>query len=92
MKTRATAGVVLLLALCADLASPALAADAPRMEKDQLKASLGNPGVVIIDVRSYTDWIFSNDKIKGAVRENYRDFEEWSAKYPKDKTIVLYCA
>ena len=92
MKTRAAAWVVLLLALSADLASPALAADAPRMEKDQLKASFGNPGVVIIDVRSYTDWIFSNDKIKGAVRENYRDFEEWSAKYPKDKTIVLYCA
>jgi len=92
MKTRATAWVALMLVLCAGLASPALAADAPRMEKDQLKASLGNPGVVIIDVRSYTDWLFTSDKIKGAVRENYRDFEEWSAKYPKDKTIVLYCA
>ena len=92
MKTRATAWVVLMLVLCSGLASPALAADAPRMEKDQLKASLGNPGVVIIDVRSYTDWLFSSDKIQGAVRENYRDFEAWSAKYPKDKTIVLYCA
>jgi rhodanese-related sulfurtransferase len=47
---------------------------------------------VVIDVRSYTDWLLSGDKIKGAVRENYRDFEGWSAKYSKDKTIVLYCA
>jgi predicted sulfurtransferase len=92
MKTRAAAAVVLMLALCAGLTSPALAADAPRMEKDQLKASLGNPGVVIIDVRSYTDWLFSSGKIKGAIRENYRDFDEWNARYPKDKTIVLYCA
>lgn len=92
MKTRAAAALVATLAFCVYLASPALAADAPRMEKEQLKASLGNPGIVIIDVRSYTDWLFSNAKIKGAVRENYRDFEEWSGKYPKDKTIVLYCA
>jgi len=26
------------------------------------------------------------------VREDYRDFDDWSAKYPKDKTVVLYCA
>ena len=73
-------------------ASDALAAEAPRMEKEELKANLGNSEMVIIDVRSYTDWLLSGDKIKGAVRENYRDFEGWYAKYPKDKTIVLYCA
>jgi predicted sulfurtransferase len=92
MKIRAAAWVVLTLAVSVYLASPALAADAPRMEKDQLKANLGNPEVVIIDVRSHTDWLFSNDKVKGAVRENYRNFEEWNTKYTKDKTIVLYCA
>ena len=92
MKSRAAAWGMLTLVLCLYLVSPVLADDAPRMDKDQLKASLGNPGIVIIDVRSYTDWLFSSDKIKGAVRENYRDFEGWSAKYPKDKTIVLYCA
>jgi len=48
--------------------------------------------VVIIDVRSYTDWLLGGDKVKGAVRENYRDFDGWQAKYPKDKTLVLYCA
>ena len=70
----------------------AIAAEAPRMQKDELKAQLGNTEVVVIDVRSYTDWLLSGDKIKGAVRENYRDFEGWRAKYPKDKTVVLYCA
>ena len=92
MKTRAAAWVVLALAFSGYLVPPVLAADALRMEKDQLKANLDNPGIVIIDVRSYTDWLFSKDKIKGAVRENYRNFEEWNTKYPKDKTIVLYCA
>ena len=70
----------------------AIAAEAPRIEKDDLKSKLGDPDVVIIDVRSYTDWLLGGDKIKGAVRENYRDFDGWEAKYPKDKTIVLYCA
>jgi predicted sulfurtransferase len=73
-------------------ASGALAAEAARMGKDELRARLGDANVVIVDVRSYTDWLISGDKIKGAARENYRDFEGWYAKYPKGKTIVLYCA
>jgi rhodanese-related sulfurtransferase len=92
MKTRAAGWSVLILACCVYLASPAFAAEALRMDKDQLRAVLGNPELVIIDVRAYTDWVFSSEKIKGAVRENYRGLEGWSAKYPKDKTIVLYCA
>jgi len=69
-----------------------LAAEAPRMEKEQLKARLGNPDVVVLDVRTSNDWAVTKEKIKGAVRENPRDVEELSGKYPKDKTIVLYCA
>jgi rhodanese-related sulfurtransferase len=68
------------------------ASDAPRMPKDELKSMLDDPGVVVVDVRAYTDWILSTEKIRGAVREDYRDFDAWSAKYPKDKTVVLYCA
>lgn len=81
-----------LLAFIIITATGVFAAEAPRIEKDDLKAKLGDPDVVVIDVRSYTDWLLSGDKIKGAVRENYRDFDAWSAKYPKDKTLVLYCA
>lgn len=83
---------LLLLTFSSFITTDVTAAEAPRIEKDALKAKLGNPEVVIIDVRSYTDWFSSGDKIKSAVRENYRDFDGWEAKYPKDKTLILYCA
>lgn len=92
MKKWAIILVLSLLAFSSFTLTGVFATEAPRIERDELKAKLGNPEVVIIDVRSYTDWLLSGDKIKGAVRENYRDFDGWEAKYPKDKTIVLYCA
>jgi rhodanese-related sulfurtransferase len=92
MKKWAIIIAVALMASSGLMTAGALAAEAARMDKDELKAKLGNPDVVIIDVRSHTDWLFSGDKIRGALRENYRDFEGWYANYPKGKTIVLYCA
>jgi rhodanese-related sulfurtransferase len=86
---------VLFVALLAFFSYPSavcLAAEAPRMEKEQLKAQLGNPDLVVIDVRAFTDWVMTKEKIQGAVRENPRDAEDWGRKYPKDKAIVLYCA
>lgn len=86
---------LLCVALFAFVSYPStggLAAEASRMEKEQLKMQLGNPDVVVLDVRAFTDWVMTKEKIKGAVRENPRDIEDWSGKYPKDKTIVLYCA
>ena len=86
---------VLFVALFAFISYPStvcLAAEAPRMDKEQLKAQLDNPDVVVIDVRAFTDWVMTKEKIKGAVRENPRDAEDWGRKYPKDKVIVLYCA
>jgi hypothetical protein len=74
------------------LNSFALAADIPRMTKDELKAKLGNPEVVILDVRSPSDWDKSDLKIKGAVREDPADAKAWLGNYQKDKTYVLYCA
>lgn len=72
--------------------SHAAGADAPRMTKDELKAMLGSPEVIVIDARAVTDWLLTRQKIKGAVRQNPREFDEWVGRYPKDKTIVLYCA
>jgi rhodanese-related sulfurtransferase len=92
MKKWAILIAAVLLASAGLETTGALAAEAARMDKDELRAKLGDSDVVIIDVRSHTDWLFSGDKIKGAQRENYRDFEGWYANYPKDKTIVLYCA
>jgi rhodanese-related sulfurtransferase len=69
-----------------------LSADVPRMTKDELKALLGNPELIILDVRLGGDWKDSDLKIKGAVREEPRDMESWANKYSKDKTLVLYCS
>jgi rhodanese-related sulfurtransferase len=58
--------------------------------KDQLKSELGK--VTIIDVRTHHDWKTSQWKIKGAQRQSPKDPAKWMSEYPKDKTIVLYCA
>jgi rhodanese-related sulfurtransferase len=65
---------------------------APLMTKEQLLTILGKPDVVVIDVRNTYDWEKSHAKIKGAVHENGMKFGSWKDNYPKDKTLVLYCA
>jgi hypothetical protein len=81
--------VLLMLAFGVTLAT---AKDVPRMTVDELKALLGTPDVVIIDVRINGDWSGSTEKIMGAVREDPGDVKSWSKKYSKEKTLVLYCA
>ena len=66
--------------------------DAPRMTKDELKTMLGNPDLLILDVRYGKDWTESGVKISGAVREDPQAFDSWANKYPRDKTLVFYCA
>ena len=94
MKERLFKVLIVLLAFAsmALFAKAAVADEVPRMSKEELKAMLGNPDVVIIDVRSGKDWEASQSKIKGAVREEPRQAKSWADKYDKDKTYVLYCA
>jgi 3-mercaptopyruvate sulfurtransferase SseA len=73
-------------------AAIAKSADAPRMTKEELRAMVGKPDLVIIDVRREADWTGSDLKIKGAVREDPGAIQGWANKYPKDKTLVFYCA
>ena len=68
------------------------AEEIPRMTKEELKGTLGKPEVIIIDVRANADWSGSKLKIKGAVRQDPRKVTSWMDKYPKNKTIVFYCA
>jgi rhodanese-related sulfurtransferase len=82
----------ILLALVAFTFGVARADDAHTMTKEQLLPLLGNPDVIILDVRSKYDWDDSKVKIKGAIRQDGLKFGSWMKKYPKDKTIVLYCA
>jgi|WetSurMetagenome_2_1015567.scaffolds.fasta_scaffold936773_2 rhodanese-related sulfurtransferase len=61
------------------------------MTKEELRARLGNPDVVVIDARVPGAWKMSRDKIKGALRENPMEARSWIGKYPRDKTYVFYC-
>ena len=96
MKTRLFrffTGMISVVALCM-LTQSAIAADVPRMTKEELKAKIGNSdhNIVIVDVRTGKDWKGSEFKIKGAVRENASKVSSWAEKYSKDKTLVFYCA
>ena len=66
--------------------------EVPRMEPAELKDHLDDPDLVVIDVRLDSDLAGSSARIKGAVRESNGTVAQWAPNYPKDKTIVLYCA
>ena len=70
----------------------ASAAEVPRMSKETLREQLDDPDMIILDVRTGSDWKASEFKIKGAVRASSDNVDSWAAKYAKDKTLVLYCA
>jgi hypothetical protein len=93
MKQRRLMGAVMIgLVLSWMLVTIAQTEEIPRMTKEELKGTLGSPEVIIIDVRANADWAGSKMKIKGAVRQDPRKVASWMDKYPKDKTIVFYCA
>lgn len=74
------------------LAQMAWGQEVPRMTKEELKPLLGDQDVIIMDVRVGSSWSASKWKIQGAVREDPRaEIATWASKYPKDKTIILYC-
>jgi hypothetical protein len=66
--------------------------DVPRMSTQELKGLLGSADVIILDVRTSKDMEGSTSTIKGAIREDPQAFDTWADTYPKDKTLVLFCA
>ncbi len=68
------------------------ASDVKVMTKEELKTKLGNPDLVVVDVRTGKDWKASELKIKGAVRAKAKDPSDLAKKFGKDKTLVFYCA
>ncbi len=91
----AVTAALLLLMGCAHTSAPGPASEikVPRITKEEVKSMIGNPDLIILDVRAAQDWKDSEWKIKGAVREDRRGkSNEWMDKYPKDKILVLYCA
>jgi rhodanese-related sulfurtransferase len=93
MKSLMAALVAVLLSLFAvgAMAQVATEEDVPRITKEELKALLGRPDVVILDVRLEDQWKVADRKIPGALHEDpAQDAASWLNKYPKDKTVVLY--
>ena len=68
------------------------AASVPRMATDELKSRLGDTDLVVLDVRANRDWSKSQEKIAGAERVSPSEVNQWAKNYPKEKTIILYCA
>jgi hypothetical protein len=85
-------GLILCCAFAGACAGTSMGKEVPRMAKEQLKAMMGNPDLIIVDVRTASDWNSSDMKIQKAVREDPKTVNSWANKYPKDKTLVFYCA
>ena len=90
MKKRLLINTLVIFFMVGILATFTRSADVSRMTKDELKAMLDNSDLVILDVRSQSDWKDGDSKIKGAVREDPGAVKSWAEKYSKDKTFVLY--
>ena len=89
-----TAALLLLMGCAHNPTSePTPETKVPRITKEEVKSMIGNPDLIILDVRAAQDWKDSEWKIQSAVREDRRgEASTWMDKYPKDKTLVLYCA
>lgn len=83
----ATLGVLVVLIACTHMRG-----EVPRIPKDELKAKLGSPDLVLLDVRAKNDWEGSDQKIAGAVRMDPLTIDTWAGTLPKDKEIVVYCS
>ena len=90
--TPAISRIVFALVLVAVLSVNAVAGNAPRISKEEVKSMLGNKDLIIVDVRTGKDWKASEYKIKGAVRVDPREVESWASKYSENQTFVFYCA
>lgn len=97
LKIKALMIPIFVLYLLCGVAQIALAmgkgVEPPRITKEELLPMLGNPDVVILDVREGESWKNSKWKIQGAVREDpLKEAKTWADNYPRDKTLVLYCS
>ncbi len=89
MKNLLFGSILILMGL---LSSAAFSQEPPKISKEELKTMLGDPNVIILDVRIYDEWKASDKKIQGATWKNPEKIGSWLKQYPKDKTLVFYCS
>jgi rhodanese-related sulfurtransferase len=93
MKKKLLAVFIFIILTIGLFTSFALSADVPMMTKDELKAMLDSPDLVIFDVRMGSDYFSSDLKIKGATRPLVIDnIGNAMLMHPKGTTFVVYCA
>jgi hypothetical protein len=80
---------LVVIVICSTRGSAA-SVEVPRISVEQTKQLLGDPEVVIIDVRTAKTWWKSRTKILSAVREELGSVKQWAGKYPKHKTLIFY--
>jgi hypothetical protein len=61
-----------------------------RISKETLRSKLGQPDLVILDVRFNNQWRVSENKLPGALHEDPEEVASWSHKYSKNTTTILY--
>jgi rhodanese-related sulfurtransferase len=74
------------------LANAASNESIPRITKEEAKAMLGSPELVVVDVRKPSDWDAAEHKIPGAQRREPAKVAQWMNDFSRDKTLVLYCS
>jgi hypothetical protein len=82
--------LALSVAMLGVFAVATIASEVTKISIEELKAMLGNPDVIILDVDREGNWEDRDRKILGALRENPKEIESWMNRYPKNKTLVLY--
>jgi uncharacterized protein YggE len=92
-RTWAIVSIMVGLALAGCFQNMASDEKVPKITKEELGSLLGNPDLVVVDVRVNSEWKKSEHKMKGAVREDpEKAIDSWADKYPKEKTLVFYCS
>jgi len=90
-KRKTIVAVLLSLTVVGCLQEVSMEQKVPRLTVEELKAMLGQPDLVVLDVRIKDEWEMSETKIKGAVRENPEGaIRSWAENYPRNKTLVFY--
>jgi rhodanese-related sulfurtransferase len=84
--------LAVLILVCAGLLPAAAAANVPLMSKEELRANLGSPALLILDVRTRKQWETSQYKIPGAHWMPKDKIDLWAGTLPRNKTILVYCA
>ena len=74
------------------VSAPVLAEPVSMMSTAELKDRLGDSDTLILDVRFGNDWTGAQEKIPGALRADPRKYQEWVGIFPRNNTIVVYCA